>query len=126
MSYPNLSVTRGKFGATHYEDHSTFLVLNTHLTYPTLVSLDDDEELYDLIYVLTEAKNKAFPIWEYGFVADGGSVTTSAYGGLVKFDSYESAKHTGDKCYSHELKIMRRIKGSNDEWVEAPEPENQP
>ena len=163
-----LVATRGKYGATHYEDHSTFVVINIEELNGKQVYFDlaNDQDLADLIYVLTQSKyymehsgihaalaqydkvrNSGLgtnttedmlanalkdllgvgrpnpdPILEYGFSADGGPVITSTYGGLVTFDSYESAKHAGDKCYSHSLRIVQRIKGSNDTWVTAQAP----
>lgn len=164
----HLAATRGKYGATHYEDHSSFVVINVDEPNGKQVHFDlaNDRDLADLIYVLTQSKyymeysgiNAALaqydkvhnsglgtnttedmlanalkdllgvdqpnpqPALEYGFSADGGPVITATYGGLVTFNSYESAKHTGDKCYNHTLRIVQRIKGSNDEWVTAQAP----
>ncbi len=61
-------------------------------------------------------------VYEYGFIADGGPVRDSAFGGLVRFDSAEMARHTGSKWHIETLVIVRRIPAG--EWEPVPDGES--
>lgn len=53
-------------------------------------------------------------LYDYGFIADGGTPIWATFGGLVTFQSYEMAKHTGVKSYWETLQIVRRVRGETD------------
>lgn len=83
----------------------------------------------DLSHAVTEqGENRAETVderpWQYAFRADDGPIIDSAFGGLVKFDSYESAQHTGSKWWAYSLQILRRRGDDPWEVVEQGEAEN--
>lgn len=57
--------------------------------------------------------------FEYGFIADGGPVISTAFG-FLPHKSAASAKHTGVKWYWDTLEIVRRVPGT-ETWETVPE-----
>lgn len=56
--------------------------------------------------------------YEYGFIADGGTVQTHAFG-IIPFGSASMARHTGSKWWEESLRIVRRLPGG--EWKTVPD-----
>ena len=69
----------------------------------------------------TNQEGDVVPEYEYAFRADDGPIIVATFGGMVTFDTYESAYRTGAKCYWQKLEILRRPKGDESaEWEPAP------